>query len=68
LNRGRGSYEDFDASELYCGKCGQSVPVVKKLLLVLPDGEKYDYICAKCGTPIGEKMVKKGPVKSLVRR
>ncbi len=31
------------------------MPVRKKLLLVLPSGNKYDYVCAECGTPVGAK-------------
>ena len=27
----------------------------KRLLLVLPDGNKYDYLCAVCGTAVGGK-------------
>jgi len=30
--------------------------VRKKLLLVLPTGTKYDYLCAECGAPVGGKM------------
>jgi len=25
-------------------------------LLVLPSGNKYDYVCAECGTAVGGKM------------
>ena len=28
----------------------------KHLLIVLPDGNKYDYRCAVCGTSVGSKM------------
>ncbi len=48
-------FEELEASSLFCGKCKQAVPVRKKLLLVLPEGEKYDYICAQCGSPVGSK-------------
>lgn len=53
----RESFKDFDATELFCPRCKQSVPVRKKLLLILPDGEKYDYSCARCGTSVGDKIV-----------
>jgi hypothetical protein len=49
-------YDDFEASQLFCPKCRQAVPVRKRLLLVLPQGEKYDYICSHCSTPVGEKL------------
>jgi len=50
------SYGDFDATELYCPKCKRAVPVRKRLLLVLADGDKYDYVCSVCGTSVGDKM------------
>ncbi|HQL00690.1 MAG TPA: cytoplasmic protein [Smithellaceae bacterium] len=52
------SYRDFDATELYCPKCRRSVPVRKRLLLVLSEGDKYDYSCIYCGTSVGDKLVK----------
>ncbi|MBN2179628.1 MAG: cytoplasmic protein [Deltaproteobacteria bacterium] len=52
----RGSYSEFDATELYCPKCKRAVPVRKRLLIVLPDGDKYDYFCSICGTSVGDKM------------
>ena len=51
-------YKDFAASELFCPKCRQSMPVRERLLLVLPDGDLYDYRCVRCGTSLGEKRVK----------
>ena len=53
----REAYSDLDATELYCLKCKKAVPVRKRLLLVLSNGEKYDYTCAYCGTSVGDKMV-----------
>jgi hypothetical protein len=32
--------------------------VREHLLLVLPDGDLYEYRCAYCGTSLGEKRVK----------
>jgi hypothetical protein len=52
----RGSYREFDATELYCPKCRRAVPVRKRLLIVLPEGDKYDYFCSICGTSVGDKM------------
>jgi len=53
----RETYKDFDATELYCPRCKRAVRVRKRLLLVLPQGEKYDYSCTFCGTSVGDKLV-----------
>lgn len=49
-------YDEFEASELFCSKCRRAQPVRKHLLLVLPQGNKYDYLCSVCGSSVGEKM------------
>jgi len=54
------TFKEFDATELYCPKCGQAVPVRKRLLLVLPEGDKYEYLCALCATSVGTKVVRGG--------
>ena len=51
-------FEELEASSLFCGKCKQAVPVRKKLLLVLPEGEKFDYLCSRCGHSVGSKTSK----------
>ena len=51
-----GMYKEFDATELYCTRCKQSVPVRKRLLLVLPEGDKYEYMCAYCSESVGTKI------------
>ncbi len=48
-------YEALEASELFCPKCRRAQPVRRHLLLVLPTGNKYEYRCAACGTPVGAK-------------
>jgi len=53
-------YEDLQATYLYCNNCGGSMPVRQRLLLILPDGELYDYRCLQCGAVVGEKKTKKG--------
>jgi hypothetical protein len=53
----RESYKDFDATELFCPRCRRAVPVRKRLLLILSEGEKYDYTCVFCGTSVGDKLV-----------
>lgn len=50
------SYQDFDATQLYCATCKQAVPVRKRLLLVLPEGDKYEYLCAYCAGTVGTKI------------
>ncbi len=52
------AFEDFQASELFCPKCRQSTQVRERLLLVLPDGDLYDYLCTQCGTSVGQKKNK----------
>ena len=54
------SYGEFNASLLYCNKCGQAMPVRQRLLLVLPDGDMYDYTCQRCNNSVGSKTEKAG--------
>jgi hypothetical protein len=49
------SFEEFEAASLYCPRCRRATPARKKLLLVLPTGNKYDYVCAECGAAVGGK-------------
>jgi hypothetical protein len=49
------SFEQFQASALFCPKCRTAQPVRERLLLVLPDGDLSDYVCAACGTSVGSK-------------
>jgi hypothetical protein len=48
-------YDSFNASLLYCGTCKQATPTRQRLLLVLPSGNLYEYLCAHCGTSTGSK-------------
>jgi len=50
------SYGSLEASLLYCPRCRQAMPVRKRLLLVLLEGEKHEYVCQKCGTPCADKI------------
>jgi hypothetical protein len=54
------SYGQFNASLLYCNKCGRAMPVRQRLLLVLPDGDLYDYTCQGCNSSVGSKTEKAG--------
>jgi len=49
------SFKEFEASSLFCSRCRQATPVRKRLLLVLPTGNKYDYTCSVCGNAVGGK-------------
>ena len=49
------SFKEFEATSLFCVRCRRATMVRKRLLLVLPTGNKYDYICGECGTPVGGK-------------
>ena len=50
------SFGQFEASELFCSRCRKAVPVRKRLLLILPEGDKYEYLCAYCSNSLGTKM------------
>jgi hypothetical protein len=39
------------------------MPVRKRLLLVLPEGDKFDYVCTTCGTVAGDKIERPAPVR-----
>jgi hypothetical protein len=54
------SFDQFNAALLYCNKCGRAMPVRQRLLLVLPDGELYDYTCQGCNSSVGSKTEKAG--------
>jgi len=62
------AYKDFDATELFCPQCKRAVAVRKKLLLILQEGEKYDYSCVHCGTSVGDKLVKGKGGSNLIFR
>lgn len=61
-------FDQFRASLLYCNKCGQAMPVRERLLLVLPDGDLYDYLCQKCGSSVGSKTEKATSKVAPVKR
>ncbi len=65
--QGQSSYEDFEAIELYCPKCGKAMPVVKSLLLILPEGDKYEYRCQSCSTSVGDKIDRHGQYHSILK-
>jgi hypothetical protein len=60
------SFEQFEATSLYCPRCKAAVPVRKKLLLILPEGDEYEYLCAYCSFTVGTKIEKEAPKIELV--
>jgi DNA-directed RNA polymerase subunit RPC12/RpoP len=59
------SYAEFNAVELFCPTCGKATPTRERLLLVLPDGDLYEYRCGRCGTSVGKKKAE-APIHPLV--
>ena len=55
------TFDQMEASLLYCPKCRQATPVRKRLLIVLPEGDKFDYLCTQCGTISGDKIERPPP-------
>ncbi|MCU0585140.1 MAG: hypothetical protein MUC46_03590 [Desulfobacterales bacterium] len=64
--RDAGMYKDFDATELFCPRCRRAVPVRKRLLLVLPEGDKYEYLCVHCHGTVGTKISRDQKPLSLI--
>ena len=57
LLAGMEQFESFKASRLYCRKCGKSMPVRERLLLILPDKDLYEYLCTGCAESLGQREV-----------
>ena len=58
------SYDQMEASLLLCPKCRRATPVRKRLLIVLPEGDKFDYVCTVCGTVSGDKIERPAPARA----
>ncbi len=57
MNQGRKpAFERMEATLLACPKCKRAVPVRKRLLLVLPEGDKYEYVCPDCASTCGSTI------------
>ena len=50
------AFQQLEASLLLCPKCREAVPVRKRLLLILPEGNKFEYVCPHCGSVCGDKI------------
>lgn len=48
-------FDQLEATTLFCANCKRAVPVRKKLLLALAEGDKFDYLCVYCGNSAGTK-------------
>jgi hypothetical protein len=48
-------FRSLNASLLYCPSCRVATPTRERLLLVLPTGNLYEYLCQHCGTSTGSK-------------
>lgn len=57
----QGSFEELQASVLFCARCRSAQPVHERLLLVLPDGELHEYLCARCGGSVGTRKITAPP-------
>jgi hypothetical protein len=62
------SFEQFEATSLYCPRCKVAVPVRKRLLLVLPEGDQYEYLCVRCSSSVGIKIDKDAPPIQLIMK
>ena len=62
----RRQFRDLEATLLRCPRCADVVPVRKRLLLVLPEGDKFEYVCARCGATCGTKIERPPPVNLRV--
>jgi len=66
-NKGADAFKEFDATQLYCSKCKRAVPVRKRLLLVLSEGDKYEYLCAFCSESVGTKIDRNAKPSTIIR-
>jgi len=63
---GPDAFKEFDATQLYCPKCKRAVPVRKRLLLVLSEGDKYEYLCAFCSESVGTKIDRQNKPDAII--
>jgi len=62
-----GDFEALQASVIFCNRCRGPRPVRERLLLVLPDGELNEYLCAACGSSVGSRKVTAPPPPIVIR-
>jgi DNA-directed RNA polymerase subunit RPC12/RpoP len=56
----------MEATLLACPQCRVAVKPRKRLLLVLAEGDKYEYVCPTCGSTCGT-TVEKEPLDPRLR-
>ena len=56
-----GDFGGLEASSIFCPHCNVAQPVERKLLLVLPQGDKIAYFCQVCGARLGDKIQESPP-------
>ena len=61
-----GTFKELEATELYCPRCRRAVSVRKRLLLVIPEGDKYEYLCAFCSESVGTKIDRRQGPMSII--
>ncbi len=61
-----GTFKELEATELYCPRCRRAVSVRKRLLLVIPEGDKYEYLCAFCSESVGTKIDRQQRPMSII--
>lgn len=52
----KASFQSLEASLLYCATCREAMPVRKQLFMILPEGNKFEYLCNVCSTKCGDKI------------
>lgn len=55
------SFQELQASVLFCQGCRAPQPVRERMLLYLPDGELHEYRCTACGAVLGSRKVTGSP-------
>ena len=50
------AFKGLEASLLHCPKCKKAVPVRKKLLIIIPEGNKFEYLCSHCSSALATKI------------
>ena len=60
------SFQQLEATVLYCPQCKVAVPVRKRLLMVLPEGDKFEYLCSYCVSPLGTKVEPQSKENKLI--
>jgi hypothetical protein len=61
-------FQELQASVLFCAGCQAAQPVRERLLLVLPDGELFEYLCTVCGAQVGKRRASAAPAPLLIAR